>query len=311
MTPAEPRPGPASAERPPTPRDPGSGTADGTPARMPRTAALVVNPRSGTLARLEDPIGALRQAMAAAGLVLVAEPRPDLLPDAQCLLALDADPDVVVIAGGDGTIASCVRHPLGARAAVALLPGGTMNRITARLGLPPDPIAALDQGRVGVLDVAEMNGRIFLYQAIVGDPARLNRFREMQRRDRGWWPVAVAAWRSLRRRPGRRIRAAIRHPRQRLKAHTFVITLPEATGPGLEIKAVRHRGVWIRIRQALAWIRGRLGQDPSVRRVEADGLALTRPTPGSLRASLDGEGMVLPQSLRVRLHRCALKVLRP
>jgi len=156
-----------------------------------------------------------------------------------------------------------------------------------------------------------MNGRVFLYQAIVGDPPRLNRFREMQRRDRGWWPLAVAAWRSLRRRPGRRIRAAIRRPCQRLKAHAFVITLPETTGPGLEIKGVRHRGIWIRIRQALAWIRGRLGQAPSVRRVEADGLALTKPTSGFLRVSLDVEAMVLPQPLRVRLHRGALKALRP
>lgn len=314
MTSADPRPGLAPAVPASTSRDPGAEAVAPSGARTPRTAALVLNPRSGTLARLEDPVGALRQAMAAAGMVLVAEPRPDLLPDAQCRLALDADPDVVVIAGGDGTIASCVRLLLGARAVVALLPGGTMNRVTARLGLPPDPIAALAalaHGRLDALDVAEMNGRIFLYQAIVGDPARLNRFREMQRRDRGWWPLAVAAWRSLRRRPGRRIRAAIRRPRQRLKAHTFVITLPEATGPGLEIKGVRHRGAWIRIRQAFAWIRGRLGQDPSVKRVEADGVALTRPTPGSLRVSLDGEGMILPQPLRIRLHRGALKVLRP
>jgi len=34
-------------------------------ARPLRTTALVVNPLSGTLARLEDPVGALRQAMAA------------------------------------------------------------------------------------------------------------------------------------------------------------------------------------------------------------------------------------------------------
>mgnify|MGYP005845338217 CR=1 FL=1 len=115
----------------------------------------------------------------------------------------------------------------------------------------------------------------------------------------------------MRRRPEQRIRTAIRFPRHRLKAHTFVITLPEATGAGLEIKEVRHRGAWIRIRQAVAWIQGRLGQDPSVQRVEADVLALTRPTPGSLRVSLDGEGIVLPQPLRVRLHRGALKVLRP
>lgn len=133
---------------------------------MPRTEALVVNPRSGTLARLENPVAALRQAIAAAGLLLIAEPRLDLLPDAQCRLALESDPDVVVIAGGDGTIASCVRLLLGARAVVVPLPGGTMNRVTTRLGLPPDPIAALAvlaQGRVAVLDVAEMNGRVFLY----------------------------------------------------------------------------------------------------------------------------------------------------
>jgi len=37
---------------------------------------------------------------------------------------MDADSDVVMIAGGDGKIASRVRHLLGARTAVALLPGG-------------------------------------------------------------------------------------------------------------------------------------------------------------------------------------------
>lgn len=278
-----------------------------------RSAALVLNPRAGRLSRLEDPCGQIVAAMAEAGLRLVADPAPELAFDAQLERALAAHPEVLVVAGGDGTIAACIPALIGGDILLAPLPGGTMNRVTERLGLPDDPIAAvaaLGRARAGRLDVGEMNGRFFLYQSIIGTPARLGRFREMQRQDGAWWPLLVAALRALLRPPGRSLAAGFGTPRQRIRARTIVVTVPPGRGANLLTEAVLRETPLRRLRQMRDWIRGRLRDNADVLAVESDSVVVTGPT-AALRLTLDGEVTIAPPPLRFRLRRGAVRVLRP
>ncbi len=57
--------------------------------------------------------------------------------------ALDKRADLVVVAGGDGTVASVTRRMVGREASVAILPLGTANNIARSLGLLKRPLEEL------------------------------------------------------------------------------------------------------------------------------------------------------------------------
>ena len=59
---------------------------------------------------------------------------------------LDKGADLVVVAGGDGTVASVTRHMVGRGVPVAILPSGTANNIARSLGLLKRPFEELVRG---------------------------------------------------------------------------------------------------------------------------------------------------------------------
>jgi len=113
--------------------------------------------------------------------------------------------ELVVAAGGDGTIGTVAGELLGTDTALGILPLGSVMNIPRMLGIPRDlePAAELlATGTVRVVDVGEASGRTFYEAGSVGMNAAM--FREAQRFDRGDWlsilrTVAVA----LRYRPAR------------------------------------------------------------------------------------------------------------
>lgn len=228
--------------------------------------------------------------------------------------ALALSPEAVFAAGGDGTLRHVAERLAGTGIALAIIPGGTMNRVAERLSLPADPVAAVAlyaPGRVGALDVATANGEVFLYQAIVGRTARLLRFREMQREGAGWWPLLVAGLRALFRPPPRRV-AVLARGERRLRGHTAVVTTPETPGEGgLLVDVVRGGGVFARLRQAVRWARRGLSRDPDVAHLRPARLAVATRSTRGVRLSLDGEMRVAASPVRFRLRRGALRVLIP
>lgn len=279
-------------------------------------AALIVNAQAGALSGLGDPRAALTSALRGAGFLL-SDGMAEGAPIEEQWHAVEAcDAEVVFVAGGDGTLRSAAARLLDRRRALAPLPGGTMNRVCARLGLPNDPLAAAAAYRPDIfttLDVATANGEVFLYQSIVGQPSRLMRFREMQRGGglRGWWPVLRAAGREMLRPPGQGL-ALRTGPRGRAQGHAAVVTLPTpGSDPGLLVlDLARPAGPVARLRQAVRWMRGGLSQDAEVRTFFGTRLVIHGPTPW-LRLSLDGEMHLVPGPLRFRLHPGALRLLPP
>ena len=89
--------------------------------------------------------------------------------------------DVVIAGGGDGTISAAAAAIAGSGKALAVLPAGTMNLYARSLGIPLDldqAIAAFADGEIREVDVATVNGRIFVHQYSVGMHAKLVKLRE-------------------------------------------------------------------------------------------------------------------------------------
>ena len=89
--------------------------------------------------------------------------------------ALDDPGDLVVVAGGDGTVRAVASHLAGRGVPLTVLPMGTANNIGAALGLTGSPlelIAALEQPRRRWLDLGRVHGpwgeKLFLEGAGVG-----------------------------------------------------------------------------------------------------------------------------------------------
>jgi diacylglycerol kinase family enzyme len=288
--------------------DPASGAAH----TAPRLAALIVNSRAGNASGMAAPRETIAAALRDSGF-LVADGCDGGDLDAQWRAAEASGAPVVFVAGGDGTLRDAARRLLGTGRLLAPLPGGTMNRVCARLGLPADPIEAASAYRESVparLAVGEVAGEIFLYQALVGAPTRLMRFREMQRGAgaRGWWPLLRALLRGLARPGGKSLRVRLPGAHRR-RAHALVATAPAPEGPPLfSVNLARPRHLLDRLRQGWRWINGRLGTDPAVVSAET-ARCVVQGRQASLRLSLDGEMVLAPPPLRFRLRPAALDIL--
>jgi diacylglycerol kinase family enzyme len=92
---------------------------------------------------------------------------------------------MVIVGGGDGTIACAAECAAAAGVTLGILPFGTMNMLATDLGIPSGDteaaIAVLRDGEARAIDAAEVNGRLFLCASMLGLPARLARYREAAR----------------------------------------------------------------------------------------------------------------------------------
>jgi diacylglycerol kinase (ATP) len=79
--------------------------------------------------------------------------------------------DIVVAAGGDGTINEIIQALAHTTSALGCLPLGTVNIWAREVGYPLDPVqaaAAMTAGRVVKVDLGYVNGRYFLLMAGIG-----------------------------------------------------------------------------------------------------------------------------------------------
>jgi diacylglycerol kinase family enzyme len=102
----------------------------------------------------------------------------------------------VVVAGGDGTIASTASVLAGSPTALAVLPAGTLNHFARSHGIPTDPQEALRvamSGRVKPVDVGYMNERLFLNTSSVGAYVRFVLTRDRLQRCLPYWLATLVA----------------------------------------------------------------------------------------------------------------------
>jgi YegS/Rv2252/BmrU family lipid kinase len=114
--------------------------------------------------------------------------------------------EVIVAAGGDGTINSVAAAVLDTDKILGVLPLGTLNHFAKDLGIPIELETAAQTiiaGHTTEVDVAEVNGRVFLNNSSLGLYPMIVREREKrQRLGFGKWPAFIwATIQALRRYP--------------------------------------------------------------------------------------------------------------
>ena len=143
---------------------------------------------------------AAREALDASDKFDVREVAPERLADAIRAAIHEGAPRVLV-AGGDGTIATAGTELLSGTTELAILPGGTLNHFARDLGISTEPLDALELAHTGTsrgVDVGMVNGRIFLNTSSVGAYVHFVRMREYLEERFGYrLASAIAAFRIL------------------------------------------------------------------------------------------------------------------
>jgi diacylglycerol kinase family enzyme len=95
--------------------------------------------------------------------------------------------DIVIGYGGDGTLNEVATGVAGTATAIGVLPGGSTNVFARTLGMPNDPVLAVQQLAAGIaaadirpIGLGQVNGRYFCFHTGVGYDAAV--VREVERR---------------------------------------------------------------------------------------------------------------------------------
>ena len=143
----------------------------------PVEALLVVNTQS------RRGVGAFERASAALtrlGVRLVGThpvEQPSRVPEVVAAAADEGIP-LVVVGGGDGTIAAATKHLAGRETALGVIPLGTGNDFARNLGLPFDVESACEviaHGQVALVDLGQLDEHCFVNVAAIGFSGRVAR----------------------------------------------------------------------------------------------------------------------------------------
>jgi YegS/Rv2252/BmrU family lipid kinase len=102
--------------------------------------------------------------------------RPDVEAETLAKQAISEGADVLIAAGGDGTVTGVASALIGTDRCLGIIPAGTANGFATDLGIPEDIQAACDIIKAGhrqTVDTAECNGQLMLLVACIGFEANL------------------------------------------------------------------------------------------------------------------------------------------
>jgi diacylglycerol kinase family enzyme len=108
--------------------------------------------------------------------------------------------EVIVAAGGDGTVSAVAAEAFRSGKTLGVLPFGTLNNFSKDLSIPQDVLEAvrtIAEGETMKIDLAEVNGRLFVNNSSIGLYPRLVKKREQQQR-LGYGKWRAAFWAALR-----------------------------------------------------------------------------------------------------------------
>ena len=272
-------------------------------ALNPRRRLLVIfNPASGRGNRAERRLERVVAALVARGCAV--EVRRTRQPGDAERLARDAEPgfDLLVAAGGDGTINEIVNGMAAAPRPLAIIPLGTANVLANEIGLPRQPrrlAAVIATGRPQLVWPGCAGGRRFVMMLGVGfDAAVLQRLDPSRKRRWGrlaFLPPILAVWRRWRPQQftvtssGRDYAAASAIvTRGRYYAGRFVLA-PAArlADPALHVVLLRQSGRWAMLRAMAALPLGLVHRLPDVTMLSVRELQLASPGPAVVE--IDGE----------------------
>ncbi len=243
--------------------------------------------------------------------------------------ALQQGCKTIVAGGGDGTLSAVASLLIGQPVTFGVLPLGTLNHFAKDLGVPIDPLQAL-QGLPSAtaveVDVAEVNGHYFLNNSSIGLYVDIVRDRERQqtRLGRGKWPAfAWALAGAMRRFPFLTVTLSSHgKPVEHRTPMVFVgnnvyrtdglqIGERDALQAGvLCVYLTERTGRWRLFTLGLRALAGRVREEKDFQVLLTDAVRIdTRRS--HMRVAMDGEVKLLEAPLRYRIHPRALRVLLP
>ena len=243
--------------------------------------------------------------------------------------AADGDTDAILCGGGDGTVSAGAAMAWKTGKALGVLPAGTMNMFARSLGIPLDihqAAEALASGFVTAVDIATANGRPFVHQYSVGVQPRMVR----ERSKLGYRTRLEKLFSSMRAALG-----TIGDPPS-FDAHigvesvcgdgpySFVAVSNNVYGEGhmpyADDVAGGQLGVyWAgvlsageNLELATDMLRGAWRANPNLRMASAPAVSLRFPARRRRhKATIDGELVPLDETVELRIHPGALKVIAP
>ena len=242
--------------------------------------------------------------------------------------AHDDDCQIVVAAGGDGTVSTVAGALVGTPKKLGVLPVGTLNHFAKDLHIPldlEDALRTIADRHVIAVDIGEVNGRIFINNSSLG--LYPNIVQERQKQERlGWgkWPAFVwAAVAVLRRYPLVDVRLMIRgaelHCRtpfvfvgnNKYAMEGFHIGARERLDSGeLSLYITNRTGRLALIRLALRALVGGLRNEKDFAAMTTQEVWITTPH-RRLQVAADGEVANMLPPLHYRVHPRTLQVIVP
>lgn len=296
---------------------------------MRREVSVVLNASSGS-AEGRDTEERVREAFRAAG--AEARVRSAASGEEVVDLANRATSDgaaAVVAGGGDGTVSSVAAAVAGSGKELGVLPLGTLNHFAKDLGIPQDlagAARAVVEGDSTLVDVGEVNGRLFLNNSSIGLYPRIVKHREDQQERLGWgkWPALV--WATIhalhRHRPLDVILSVDGKEIRRSTAFVFVgnnVYDMEGLDIGtrarldegqLSVYLSRYARPFDLLVLAFRALFGRLKGAPGFESLRTPELTIETRGP-EVRVATDGEISMVKTPLRYRVRPRSLRVVRP
>jgi diacylglycerol kinase family enzyme len=230
--------------------------------------------------------------------------------------------DVIVAAGGDGTVSAVAAVAVARGVPLGVLPLGTLNHFARDVRIPVslDEAARVIAGKnICSVDVGVANERVFVNNSSIGLYPELVRLREQRRRRFGKWPaMALSALSLARRLP--RIRTRVTVEGKGIERHTPIVLVgnnryestsrPKLDGGELAVYVAHVETAFGMIRLAF---RGLWGGLDHVRELELFCVSevAVEARRHRLRVAVDGEITRVASPIEYRIRPLALRVFAP
>ncbi len=295
-----------------------------------RMDAIILINQSGGTAKRDPQIGEkVATAMRAAGIVGEVELLDGAGVAKRAKEAVAAKAPLIIAGGGDGSISAAAGAIAGSETVLGILPLGTLNHLARDLGVPFDiekAAAIIGEGNERCIDVAELNGRVFVNNSALGLYPRMVVDRDVQEKRLGRskkLSMAVAAARTIIRFHHSRVmicadgnRVHIETPLLFVGNNEYDVALPTAgkraaldTGK-LCVLVLRKKSRWGLFAAALRALLGITRVDDMIR-LDAVKELRVESRRSHLTASIDGETEQLQSPLTYRVRPGSLRVMAP
>jgi YegS/Rv2252/BmrU family lipid kinase len=249
--------------------------------------------------------------------------------EVRCKAIAERGDALLIVGGGDGSISAAASALAGTQTRLGILPLGTLNHFSRDLGIPSDVGEAaklIAAGKERRVDVAEMNGRIFINNSAIGLYPLMVIDRDVQRKRLGRskrLAMVVASLRTLVRFNHQRLTLTVNQEKARVDTPLLFVGNNDYRldlgAPGqreslddgeLCVLVMRKK---TRFGLIAASIRALLNRARSDDMVRVDGVERLRVDShrSSLSVSLDGEVVRSPPPLDYRIRKRALTVIAP